>query len=434
MLVVYIEGVYKLDLHTEADKPTVYVSNVDILQRFYESFIKNCGLFIRLEIKPLVNEMTKFDIVETWLNNVAASHSASKSTEYGYRHNFDQFLTFIETTSQQILTDYDNMDERTFKRKYTMMVKAWISELQKKAYSPNTIIAKTTPLISFFKYNDLPLGFIPTLKARILYHNRDITKDEIIKIIDVSRARERAFFTMMAQSGLRPDTLCKLKQKHIEPDFSLGKIPCAIMVPQEIAKGKYQEYFTFMGEESVKALKAYFATRPDMTGESPIFAGYGKESNIKRTVWIFTTKFREALQTLRNKGEIQYEDPKEGKPATLRLYTLRKWFRKMAHQAGFEIVQYWMGHVVKTGVEESYRPRDIEFHRKLYAEKAMPFLRLESTTPLETEETMMELRKQLELEQEARSRERGRLEKEIEELKQQFQNIQKQLREMTQQK
>jgi len=94
-------------------------------------------------------------------------------------------------------------------------------------------------------------------------------------------------------------------------------------------------------------------------------------------------------------GEIDYEIPQKGKPATLRLYNLRKWFRKMAHQAGTEIVQHWMGHVVKTGADESYRPRDVEFHRQLYKEKAMPFLRLETATPTETEKTITELKRQL---------------------------------------
>ena len=58
-------------------------------------------------------------------------------------------------------------------------------------------------------------------------------------------------------------------------------------------------------------------------------------------------------------------------------------------------MQFWMGHVVKAGQEEHYRPTDMEFHRELYAEKAMPFLRLETATPTETEEIIEELREQL---------------------------------------
>ena len=48
------------------------------------------------------------------------------------------------------------------------------------------------------------------------------------------------------------------------------------------------------------------------------------------------------------------------------------------------------------GSAANYNPQDPEFCRKLYKEKAMPSLRLESTTPTETEKTIAELKKQLE--------------------------------------
>jgi len=59
-------------------------------------------------------------------------------------------------------------------------------------------------------------------------------------------------------------------------------------------------------------------------------------------------------------------------------------------------VQFWMGHIVKEGVDEHYRPTDVEFHRKLYAEKAMPFLRLETATPTETDKVIRAQQKKIE--------------------------------------
>lgn len=47
------------------------------------------------------------------------------------------------------------------------------------------------------------------------------------------------------------------------------------------------------------------------------------------------------------------------------------------------------------GSAANYKPQDPEFYRKLYKEKAMPFLRLESATPIETEKTIAELNRQL---------------------------------------
>jgi len=72
-----------------------------------------------------------------------------------------------------------------------------------------------------------------------------------------------------------------------------------------------------------------------------------------------------------------------------------------------------MGHIVRAGQEERYRPKDVEFHRKLYAEKAMPFLRLEKATPTETEKTIEELKLQL-----------AERDKEMEVMKESFHKIQ----------
>ena len=183
------------------------------------------------------------DVVQAWIDNVAYSHSQSKGTALQYRKRLGIFCDFVGRTPQQILDDYECMRERDFRRKYATYVKALISKQLRQGYAPNSIKSHVAAVKSFFKYSDLPLGHIPVAKNRITYHNRDITKEEIRRILAVSRPRDRAFFCMMAQTGLRPGTLCRLKLKHIEPEFTEGIIPCKIEVPEEIAKGKYHSYF-----------------------------------------------------------------------------------------------------------------------------------------------------------------------------------------------
>ncbi len=245
----------------------------------------------------------------------------------------------------------------------------------------------------FSENNNLPLGFVPIGQNCIVYHNRDITRQEVSEILRISSPRDRAFFAVLAQSGLRPYTICKLKIKHLEPDLSNDTVPLKIEVPKEIAKGKYRGHITFIAEESVQYLKDYLKTRGNLTSESWVFTKYGTEEQSSPKA--FSHKFRKAARKLREKGIFKFEVRKNGKPSELRLYSLRKFFRKHAGQAGFENVQFWMGHVVQAGQEEHYRPRDVEFHRKLYAEKAMSFLRLEQPTPTETEKVIEDLRAQL---------------------------------------
>jgi len=334
------------------------------------------------------------DLIKTWLNNVALSHSNSNRTRVEYKTNFQRFCSFISKTPEQIMTEYDNSIDRDFKRQYAQYIKIFMSTELQKGMAQNTINTRVGAIKSFFKYNDLPLGYIPAPKMRVTYHNRDITHEEVKLILNASRPRERAFYAILAQSGLRPFSICSLKFKHVKEDLVANRVPCKINVPQEIAKGKYRGYFTFIAHEAVEYLKAYLHTRQRIADDDFLFAKQGttQQANPKS----FSALFSRTVQKLKEKGLIEVEQKEINKPRDVRLYSLRKFFRKYANQAGPEFVQFWMGHIVRTGQGEHYRPTDVEFHRELYAEKAMPFLRLETATPTETEKTIVELKKQLE--------------------------------------
>jgi len=329
--------------------------------------------------------MTQFELVDNWLSLVAYSHSQSKATEQQYKRVWGRFTTFINKTAEEIMAEYETSDDRTFKRKYAQYIRAWIAELTREHLAITSIKVMVGAVQSFFKYNDLPLGLVPQAMGGIVYHNRDITKEEIVQIMAVCKIREKAFFAVMAQSGLRPHTIKQLKMKDLE---SFDKVPCKIEVPKEITKGKYGSYVTFIGFDAIKYLKQYLATRTNLTSDSLVFCAHddpAKPVNVKDV----SRAFRMAARKLKKSGAIDFE-VREGKPSELRFYTLRKFFRKQAHQIGFENVSYMMGHTVR-GSDANYKPQDPEFYRGLYAEKAMPFLRLETSNPLETEKAITTL-------------------------------------------
>ncbi|MHA2315572.1 MAG: tyrosine-type recombinase/integrase [Candidatus Hermodarchaeia archaeon] len=336
--------------------------------------------------------MEQLDPVETWLANVAISNSDSKSTRDLYKSNLQRFCSFIGKTPKQILEDYNSSSERELRRRYAQYIQAFGAAQSKKKLTPCTIASRIGAVKSFFKYNDLPLAFIPAPRLRVTYHNRDITHEELRLILGASRPREKAFFAIMAQSGLRPDTICNLKYWNIKEDLIHNRIPCKIEIPEEIAKGKYHSYFTFIGEEAFKYLRAYLNIRPDIADEDYLFLKQGTKQ--KTSPKSISNLFARTVKKLRNKGLMEVKQKGRKKPRDVRLYNLRKWFRKHAHEAGFELVQFWMGHIVRAGQEEHYRPTDVEFHRKLYAEKAMPFLRLETATPTETEKVFTTLKQE----------------------------------------
>jgi len=337
--------------------------------------------------------MEQFDLVEIWLDGVSVTRSNSNRTREQYKSNFRLFCGFIGKTPNQISEEYKNSTDREFRERYTQYIQAFISNQFRKELSLCTISSRVGAIKSFFKYSNFPLGYVPTPRLRVSFHNRDITREEVKLILDSSRPREKAFFTVMAQSGLRPSTLCNLKYEHIKEDLTHNRIPCKIEVPQELAKGKYRSYFTFIGEEAVHYLQAYLNTRRNIADEDYLFSKEGTDE--KTSPKSFSNFFARTVRKLKNKELMAVKQKQKNKPHDVRLYNLRKFFRKHAHEAGFELVQFWMGHIVNAGQDEHYRPTDVEFHRKRYAEKAMPFLRLETATPTETEKTIEELREQL---------------------------------------
>ena len=339
--------------------------------------------------------------VDLWLDTLAYSKSGSHNTEKNYRRCFKAFLEFIGTTAEDIVREYESSSDKAFKRKYAQFLKRWIGSLSRKGLTKGSIKSMVGVVQSFFKYNDLPLGYVPTAQDFAVYHNRDIEKSEIGHLLAISRPRDRAFFAVMAQCGLRPYTICLLQLKHLQPDLYNGTIPCKIEVPREIAKGKYAGYLTFIGAEAVSHLKAYLKIRANLTPESFLFTKHGSED--PATPKAFTHKFERNIRKLRAKGLVDFKQEQKGKPSELRLYSLRKFFKKYAYHAGSELVEFWMGHKGK-GVTDHYISRDVEFHRQQYAEKAMAFLRIEKETPSETEKTITELKeRQLELEKEVGS-------------------------------
>lgn len=331
-----------------------------------------------------------------WLNDVAVGHSNSEETKKLYIRGLDNFCTFAGTTSEQIVKQYEDADaegERKLRHKFALLIEDYASDLVSKGYSSGTVKNYSVAVKSFFNHRDLALNRVSTIRVRSSFHNRDITKEEVLAVLNASNVRERAYYAVLAQTGLRPMTLSLLRLSDLQPDWKNGTVPCKVQVREEITKGKYKEYFTFMPEESIKYLKEYFLTRPNMTDDSYLFVNYGQEDKATNPKTL-SALFGRKLVKLKSKGVIDFEKREGRKPSQLRLYTLRKFFRRCAGNAGFDYVNYWLGHSL--GIDNHYFSIDPENHRKVFVEKAMPNLRLASSTPNESEKTIQALRTQIE--------------------------------------
>jgi len=333
------------------------------------------------------------------------SHSNSENTKISYKHNFKKFLDFAETTAEEIIADYDKLDDKQFKRKYTPIIMSFIGKIQSENYSPSSQSIALNTVKSFFKYMNLPLNFLPSGRRYVVFHNRDIKKEEIEAIIKDAQPREKAYYTLMTQSGLRPNEISNLKIGDLEGLLEENTpIPCMVTIRQEATKGKYKPYFTFAGQETIVSIKEYFQRekRTDLTTEDYLFTKVTKDKETKKTKITKTDSdlishiFRRTVTKLNNEKVLNFNNKKSEKANRneLRLYNLRKYFRNHAGQAGTDYVNFWMGHSL--GIDEHYFSQTaVADHRKQYQEKAMPNLRIDTKTPDQNEQTITDLEKKI---------------------------------------
>ncbi|MGB8780698.1 MAG: site-specific integrase [Candidatus Bathyarchaeia archaeon] len=203
----------------------------------------------------------------------------------------------------------------------------------------------------------------------VKYHNRDLKKEDIRKIVDHATLRDRTFFLMMAESGMRPETLCELSYADIKEEFESGKVPMKVELPSLILKDNPSARFTFIGEDSLHFLKEYLAGKK-LSDKDLIFSAIRPASltaNLRPSA--FSSSFgRIATQTgLAERG-------KKGErkaPRPIRLYGLRKYFNNNM-RTDRAYVEFWLGH---TDAKQHYVSNDVEEHRKRYSE-GYPFLRV----------------------------------------------------------
>lgn len=354
----------------------------------------------------------KIDLIETWLTTMGASHSDSESTKLGYTKDFKRFLEFAQTSPEEIMADYrqnDVIDGNQIIRKreqviqeHTQAIILFMAKLKKEGYLPASIQNAVHAIRSFYKYNNLPLGHIEVGKQRVILHNRDITKEEIDEIIRVAQPREKAFYSLMVQTGLRPQTLCLLKIGDIEGiTEENAQIPTLIKVSEEQTKGQYGSYWSFAGRESIIFLKEYLKRRNQPFNPDEYLFTHDKENADPINTDIISHLFRRTITKLKKEGVIDFKNKESAKANRneLRLYNLRKYFRNHAG-SGFDYVNFWMGHIAKLGVDSHYFSTDdnkanIEKHRQIYADSALKNLRIEAKTPNQNEEIVEDLRKQI---------------------------------------
>ena len=222
----------------------------------------------------------------------------------------------------------------------------------------------------------------------VKYHNRDLKKQDITRILDHSPLRENVFFLMMTESGMRPQTLVSLTYGNIKEDYEANKVPMKIDLPSLILKDNPSPRFTFIGEEAFRLLKEYLGSRGKLSDDDPLFLPTrpGSMKGEKLKAEVFSNSFGKIAKKA---GLVQSAESREkSKPRPVRLYGLRKYFNNNM-RTDRAYIEFWMGH---TDAKQHYVSMDPEEHRQRYLE-GYDSLKI-SETP-ETEKEIKELRAEL---------------------------------------
>ena len=307
-----------------------------------------------------MKEMKEYNTVDLWIKKVCGS----KETERNYLLRMKKFCDYYNINPDELIKKwkevrYDWTDRQKFIDEWSEKIENYYALLD---CTPLSKLTEISPIKSFFKSNRIDIE-VRTLKhPHVVYRNRDITKSELRRILNHASLRDRTFFIMMAESGLRPSTLVQLKYRDLREDFENNKVPMQINLRPEIVKDAVADRFTFIGIDGFNSLKEYLSTR-ELSDDEYIFS---KKRNRYDTEYLCPETFSCSFARILQKIKLRDIEIKKGKPRRIRLYCLRKFFRKHMKCPDTNFREFWMTHCF--GTDEYYISRDEEEHRQQYSE------------------------------------------------------------------
>jgi integrase len=319
--------------------------------------------------------------VSFWLKKAAHSPRTART----YLYYFDKFIELTGLDPEAVVFEwqkvrYDYAERERFLDKHSDLIERfYVKELS--GLTPKSKTTNLAAILSFYRHNKIPLEVDIQEKIYIVNHNRAILKEEILRILDHATLRDKSFFLIMLESGLRPQTIVMLRYKHIKTDFEQGKIPMMIRLDDsEMLKDFVSARFTFLGQYGFDTLKEYLSSgsldkkgqvtsRLPMKDDDVLFLGVHTKQQKEACLSpnLFSLQFAKIVQKL------GLSQKKEGRfRRELCLYTLRKYFRNNIKTSDPAYREFWMGHKLD-GVDRHYfdawmeDPNIVEKHRAEYA-------------------------------------------------------------------
>ena len=252
---------------------------------------------------------------------------------------------------------------------------------------------------SFYARNDSPLfgDFQVPFNAQEEKLTKQISIDDARRCISVLPLRSRSLCVCLLQCGMRVTEFLQLKWKTLQPGMEKEEWPVKVPLRNDVGK----EYFTFLGRESLEALKFYLNYRQSLVRQ-PIkpeeyifiddFMAAAYETNRPLLSDYLT---RQIVRALVSKGMVK-KNGEEKWRCDFHPHALRHLFKTECAHAGIHpmISEFWMGH--DKGIEYVYNHQH-ELHPKDFVEmyrKVEPYLSL-NPQATETHEEITTLRERM---------------------------------------
>ncbi len=305
--------------------------------------------------------------------------TGSKGTASQYIYGEWRYSEWLGKTPDQLIAScYDQEGTPNAKALAAAVnqLDEYMGELQAEGLAPRTIGNRVKTVKALYMANGLNLSLPYKLSSQAACHDRSPKPEELQRLIDLADLPGKVIVSMLALGGFRVGTLAKLCYYHVKDDLERNIIPVHIHVEAEITKGKYGDFDTFIGRETVDYLKAYLDARRrgSPSGKIP------PEAITDMTPLIRDIKHRQPkpagffnmYKTVHNlyirAGMLK---PKRGRRYELCVHSLRKYFRTQLAALGVDsdYIEYMMGHKIST--YHDIQMKGIEFLRNIYASSGL---------------------------------------------------------------
>lgn len=243
--------------------------------------------------------------IRRWNDNTKAN---SVLTAEVWLRTLGYYCELQRTTPEKLLED---MEKKNFRDTFSDFVR----QLEKEGKAGTYIRRFKVVLKSFADFNGKNVNLninIRNAQINPTTENEKVpTKEELAKILRMATSRGRVAISLMAYSGLRPESLgnyegtdglrlSDLKDLNTKT-LEFEKIPCIVSVKSLLSKARHR-YFSFIGEEGATYIKEYLEERrkegEKLTEESPVLQfkfGKLKHNDYLRT-HLITRDIRDAIE------------------------------------------------------------------------------------------------------------------------------------------